>query len=194
MGAYEYQGGDDLASIKEETIGFAGMRIDRDFFRGFEDAVQDDPEIVAAVEAGQWDQVVDYVNRELLETEETPYSLERLSQAAEVDRRLTLREILEKIFGLIPRFKSKDELLEAEFAKFVEQYQPPANVVPFIKTFFKAYATSPGTRDIVDKRQFGALATNAAFSTDDFRAVPPDYRALVPQYIQDHLSLETFVS
>jgi len=194
VGAYEYQGEDILASLREETIGFAGMRIDRDFFRGFAEVVQDDPEIVAAVEAGQWDQVVDYVNRELLETEETPYSLERLSQAAEVDRRLTLREILEKIFGLIPRFKSKDELLEAEFAKFVEQYEPPANVVPFIKTFFKAYATSPDTRDIVDKRQFGALSTNAAFSTDDFRAVPPDYRALVPQYIQDHLSLEAFAS
>jgi len=31
-----------------------------------------------------------------------------LRKAASVDRRLELREILEKIFGLIPRFKSKD--------------------------------------------------------------------------------------
>jgi len=194
VGAYEYQGDDVLASLKEETIGFQGMRIDREFFRRFEAEVQGNGEIVAAVEAGQWDQVVDYVNRELLNREETPYSLERLSQAAEVDRRLTLREILEKIFGLIPGFKSKDELLEAEFSKFVEQYQPPANVVPFIKTFFKAYATDANTREIVDKRQFGTLATNAAFSTDDFRAVPLDYRALVPQYIHDHLALDDFVS
>ena len=41
----------------------------------------------------------------------------KLRKAAAADRRLTLREILEKVFGLIPRFKSKDELLEDEFAK-----------------------------------------------------------------------------
>ena len=52
------------------------------------------------------------------------YTLEKLRKAAAVDRRLTLREILEKIFGLIPRFKSKDELLEEEFAKFVADYKP----------------------------------------------------------------------
>ena len=34
------------------------------------------------------------------------YTLDKLRRAAGVDRRLTLREILEKIFGLIPGFKS----------------------------------------------------------------------------------------
>jgi type I restriction enzyme, R subunit len=47
-----------------------------------------------------------------------------------------LPEILEKIFGLIPRFRSKDELLEEEFAKFVGDYQPEeadALAIPTIK-------------------------------------------------------------
>ena len=76
-----------------------------------------------AVEAGQWDRVIDYVNREVFDKPEEYYTLDKLRKAAAVDRRLTLREILEKIFGLIPRFKSKDELLEEEFAKFVADYQ-----------------------------------------------------------------------
>ncbi len=64
-----------------------------------------------------------------------------------MDRRLTLREILEKIFGLIPRFKSKDELLEEEFAKFVADYKPEeAEAIPAIKTYFKAYVTSDQVR------------------------------------------------
>jgi len=54
-----------------------------------------------------------------------------------------LREILEKVFGLIPRFKSKDELLEEEFSKFVADRVPePPSAIPAIKTYFKAYVTS----------------------------------------------------
>jgi len=36
-----------------------------------------------------------------------------------VDRRLSVREILEKVFGRIPGFKSRDELLDDEFQKFL---------------------------------------------------------------------------
>ena len=37
-----------------------------------------------------------------------------------------MREILEKVFGSIPRFKNKDELLKEEFAKFVADHVPEA--------------------------------------------------------------------
>ena len=97
-------------SIKEEIIGFEGMKIDRMFFEKFEDTVRENEVIAKAVEAGQWDRVIDYVNREVFDKPEEFYNLDKLRKAAAVDRRLTLREILEKIFGLIPRFKSKDEL------------------------------------------------------------------------------------
>jgi hypothetical protein len=68
-----------------------------------------------------------------------------------VDRRLTLREILEKVFGLIPRFKSKDELLEEEFSKFVADYKPDgAAGHSRLKNYFKAYVTSDQIRHIID--------------------------------------------
>jgi len=95
------------------------MRIDREFYARFEKTVRENDFIAAAVEAGQWDRVIDYVNKEVFDKSSQYYSLDKLRRAAGVDRRLTLREILEKIFGLIPRFKSKDDLLEEEFAKFV---------------------------------------------------------------------------
>ncbi len=90
------------------------------------------------MEAGQWDRVIDYVNREVFDKPEEYYTLDKLRKAAAVDRRLTLREILEKVFGLIPRFKSKDELLEEEFAKFVADYKPDeATAIPAIKTLLQ---------------------------------------------------------
>ncbi|MGH8624861.1 MAG: DEAD/DEAH box helicase family protein [Gammaproteobacteria bacterium] len=194
-GTYEHLGADILSMIKEETIGYEGMKIDRMFFEKFVDAVRADETIAAAVEAGQWDRVIDYVNREVFDKPEEYYTLDKLRKAAAVDRRLTLREILEKVFGLIPRFKSKDELLEEEFAKFVADTKPEeATAIPAIKTYFKAYVTSGRVRDIIESLQFTDLATNPEFSTRDFRAVPEKYRTLIPEYVKDYVSLNQFAA
>ena len=192
---YEHLGADILASIAVETIGFEGMKIDRMFFERFEDTVRDNASIAAAVEAGEWNRVIDYVNREVFDKPEEYYTLDKLRKAAAIDRRLSLREILEKIFGLIPRFKSKDELLEEEFAKFVADYKPTeAKSVPAIKTYFKAYIISDRVRDSIERRQFTELATNPVFSTRDFRAVPEKYRTLIPEYVKDYVSLNQFMT
>lgn len=194
-GAYEHLGADIISSVKEEIIGVEGMKIDRMFFEEFEERVRENDFVAQAVEAGQWDRVIDYVNREVFDKPEEYYTLEKLRKAAAVDRRLTLREILEKIFGLIPRFKSKDELLEEEFAKFVADAKPEeATAIPAIKNYFKAYVTSGQIRDIIDHRHFTDLATNPVFSMRDFKAVPSKYRELVPEYVKDYVSLNQFVA
>lgn len=194
-GTYEHLGEDILATIKEEAIGYEGMRIDREFYAKFEDVVRENDFIAASVEAGQWDRVIDYVNKEVFDKPSEFYSLDKLRKAAGVDRRLTLREILEKIFGLIPRFKSKDELLEEEFSKFVSDCKPgEAEALPAIKTFFKAYATSDQIRHIIESGHLTDLATNPVFSTRDFKAVPARYRALIPEYIKDYVSLNQFAA
>ncbi len=194
-GIYEYRGNDLISLVKEAVVGSEGMKIDRMFFERFEDAIRTNSTVASAVEAGQWDRVIDYVNREVFDKPDEYYSLDKLRKAAAVDRRLTLREILEKIFGLIPRFKSKDELLEEEFAKFVADYKPEeAEAIPAIRTYFKAYLTSGRVRAIIESRQFTDLATNPEFSTRDYRAVPEKYRVLVPEYIKDYVSLNQFVA
>ena len=190
---YDHLGADLLASMQIEQITADGMKIDRMFFQRFEDKVRENETIATAVEAGQWDRVLDYVNREMFDKPEDYYTLEKLRKAAAVDRRLSLREILEKIFGLIPRFKSKDELLEEEFAKFVADLKPEeAEAIPAIKNFFKAYASSNQLRHIIDSKDFTVLATHPMFSTRDFKAVPVKYRALVPEYVKDYVSLNQF--
>ena len=194
-GTYEHLGEDILSTIKEETIGFEGMRIDREFYAKFEDVVRENDFIAASVEAGQWDRVIDYVNKEVFDKPSEFYSIDKLRKAAGVDRRLTLREILEKIFGLIPRFKSKDDLLEEEFAKFVADRKPEeAEAIPALKTYFKAYATSDAIRHIIESGHLTDLATNPVFSTKDFKAVPAKYRKLIPEYIKDYVSLNQFAA
>ena len=190
---HTYTGDDILSTIKEEPVGEQGMKIDRMFFQQFEEAVRENDFIAASVEAGEWDRVIDYVNKEFIQNPEQHYSLEKLRKAADVDRRITLREILEKIFGLIPRFKSKDELLEEEFAKFVADHKPEeSEAIPALKTYFKAYATSDHVRHIIDTGHLTDLATNPVFTTKDFRAVPEKYRTIIPDYIKDYVPLNQF--
>ena len=78
--------------------------------------------------------------------------------------------ILAKAFGEIDQFKTKDELLEEELAKFVSIHRPDAMHMPVIRQFFKAYVTDGGVRAIVDSREFGQLADNPKVSLADVRA------------------------
>jgi type I restriction enzyme R subunit len=192
---YSHLGDDLISTMRVEQITAEGMKIDRMFYEKFENTIRDNATIVDAVEAGQWDRVIDYINREVFDKPSEFYTLEKLRKAAAVDRQLGLREILEKIFGLIPRYKSKDELLEEEFSKFVADYKPTkAEVIPAIKNYFKAYATSQRIRDIIEREEYTDLASNARFNMHDLKAVPKEYRTLIPRYIKDYVSLSQFAA
>ena len=64
-GAFTHEGPDALASLETTVIGPGGMKIDRMYFRGFEDRVRLDPEARRRYEAGDWEGLVDYVTRNL---------------------------------------------------------------------------------------------------------------------------------
>ena len=194
-GAYTHLGGDALASVSEQQIGFEGMRIDRMYFDRFADTVRNDAFIAAGVDEGEWEKVIRYVSQEVFDKPEDFYTLSRLRRAVDIDRRVSIREILEHIFDLIPRLKSKDELLEEEFAKFIADHRPQsAEPIPALRAFFKAYAANEDVRRIIDSKSFGELSTNSFFSLSDFMMVPEEYRAAIPEYIKDYVSLNQFAA
>ncbi len=192
---YIHGGGDIIDTIVEQPIGDEGMKIDRMFYDTFADTIKRNKFIVECVEERKWDLVIDYLNKEFFPKEADKYSLEKLRRASGVDRRISLREILEQIFGLIPRFKSKDELLEEEFNKFVADYKPEEpEIIPALKMFFKAYVTSEQVRSIIESGELVALATNPSFSTTDYRKVPEKYRKIIPEYVKDYVPLNQFAA
>lgn len=198
LGQYEHKGDDALKLFAEQPVGPQGMKIDRMFFEGFENAVKADALLQQKVDNAQWDQAIEYVTTHLLDKPAEFYTLDKLRRAAGVDRRLTLREILEKIFGLIPGFKSKDELLEDEFRKFLLDQSPDAlnkhaDAIVALKYFFKAYATDGRLRDIIEKGRLTDLNVNPAFSMADFKAVPKEWRKRIPEYVKDYVSLNQFM-
>ena len=186
---------DPLLSVNEQIIGYSGMKIDRMLFNKFEDRIIMDDIIKKNVELGNWEHVVSHIQHEIFDKPEEYFNLEKLRKAARIDRKISIREVVEKIFGIIPKFKSKDELLEEEFDKFISIYPPEEDVnLRALKYFFKAYIVDQDIRKIISTKDFHALQTNPTLTILQFKAVAPKYREVIPNYIQDYVPLEKFAA
>ncbi|MBN1453659.1 MAG: DEAD/DEAH box helicase family protein [Anaerolineales bacterium] len=191
---YERFDPDKLKSLQEHQVGLEGMKIDRMFFEKFEERVKEDEFIKTNVQEGNWERIVEYVATHIMDKPEEFFTLDKLRKAAGVDRRLSLREIIEKAYGLIEHFKGKDDLLEEEFEKFVADTKPdkPESILA-LKYFFKAYITDNRVRDIIENKRLTELNTNPTFTMQDFKAVPAAWRARIPEYIKDYVPLNQFM-
>ncbi len=197
-GLYEHMGTDAIHQVAEQPIGYEGMKIDRMFFERFEDQVKADATLQQQVENEQWEQAIDYVVTYLFDKPNDYFNLDKLRRAADVDRRLSLKEILQKIFGLIPYFKSKDELLEDEFQEFLLANQSrlsedQGTAVLSMKYFFKVYASDAALRAIIDDKRYTELNVNPAFGIGDLKAVPLEWRDGIPEYVKDYVPLNQFM-
>lgn len=187
---------DDLIfQIKEEQIGMQGMRIDRELFKSFEARITIDDVIKKNVELGNWEHIASHIQQEIFDNPDNYFSLDNLRKAAGIDRKVSIREVVEKIFGIIPKFKSKDELLEEEFDKFISIYPPDEDVnIRALKYFFKAYIVDQDIRTIIEAKNFQALQTNPTLTIEQFKQVAPKYRKVIPMYIRDYIKPEQFAA
>ena len=182
---------DPLKTIAETVVGFEGMRVDRELFGNFAETVQKDEFVAEKIEEGDFDSAEEYIREHIFDKPEEFFNLVKLRKSANVDRRLTLREILEMIFGYIPKFKSKDELLDEEFEKFISINKPEPEHAISIKNFLKAYITDAEVRDIIETKQYARFATNPI--RYDFKALNPELREIIPEYVKDYVPLNTYV-
>jgi type I restriction enzyme R subunit len=193
-GIYEHFAPDNVVSQVETQIGGDGMRIDRELFGKFENAARADTKLAELVAQQHWEAATRHVIEEIFDKPSEFYSLEKLRRAAGVDRRISVRELIEKAFGFISGFKSKAELIEDEFQKFLADQQPKeADRIREMRYFFEAYIRDAHVRAKVDAGHFADLNVNPAFTTRDLREVPAPWRKRIPEYIKDYVSLNPFL-
>jgi len=167
-------------------------KIDRELFDRFEQEVKANKEIKEKFESGNVEEAENYIKKEIFDRPEDFFNLEKLRKALKLDRRVGLREILDKIFGRIKKFKNKDELLEEEIEKFISISKPEAKYVHAIRNFIKAYITDMEIREIMEKKEYSRLATNPRFSMSDLRELDGWLNPAI-EYIKDYVSLNAFV-
>lgn len=183
---------DPLKTFSEKAVGLAGMKVDWKFFDKFEHVVKNDPVVKQKYDQGDVKGAEEYVKTEIFEKPEDYFNLEKLRKSVKADRRITLKEFIEKIFGGINKFKSKDELLEDEFEKFISIYKPENDNILQIKNFLKCYVADQEFRTIVDNNQIQRLYTYPSFSAEELNELGK-YKKIVPEYVKDYVSLNTFM-
>lgn len=189
---YDSSRDDHITRLDHSAVGPDGMKIDRMYFEKFEKTIIEHPFLKVQAEAGKWDELLAYLEQNILDKPEEYFTLEKLRSAVQVDRRVSMREIIEKIFGMIPYFKSKNELLDEEFDKFDSRYLPKEEYFSYAKTVFKAYILDTEFRDIIDKGNFAYL--NVTPYGEAFKKLPPELRKAIPEYIKDFVPLNKFAA
>jgi type I restriction enzyme R subunit len=178
----------------ETPIGIEGMKVDWKFFEKFEQTVKNDTFIKAKFEDGDINAVEEYIKSNIFNKPIEHYDLQKLRKSVKADRRLSLREIIEKIFGRISNFKSKDELLEEEFEKFISIYKPKSEDIPLIKNYLKAYITDNDIRDIIETGDFTRLATNSKLNLVELKQLKQSgYITVIPEYVKDYVVINSFM-
>jgi len=194
LDAYNSKSEDRLSSLNQTEIGPNGMKIDRMYFDRFEQTILTNPridELKEQAQAGKWDELQDFIFHNIFDKPEDYFNMEKLRTALNAGRRISLKEMLEKILGLIPRFKTKEELLEEEFDKFDSRYMPGENHFSGAKAMFKAYIEDAEFRKIIDEKNYSLL--NVTPWIESYRQLSPELRALIPEYIKDYVPLNNYV-
>jgi len=183
---------DKIKQLTETPIGTEGMKVDRKLFEEARKKIQKDEEVKEAVNQEQWDRAVKILRDKYEDKPELYLNLEKIRKSENLDRRLSWREFLERVFGLIDAFKSKDEKLEEEVEKFISIYKPESKYVPYIRNYLKAYVADDRFREIINSKHFAELNVYPGFSMQEFKALN-GWRDTVPEYVKDYVPVNQYM-
>lgn len=181
---------DKLKELKVQHIDNQGMKIDRKLFEKAQQEIKNDTEIKSAVENEQWEKAVNIIRDKYEDKPELYLNLDKIRKSENLNRRITWREFLQRVFGFIDRFKDKDELLEDECEKFISIYKPESKYILYIKNFMKSYIADEYFRTEINNKRFPR--TYAGFTMTEYKALN-GYREIIPNYIKDYVSVNKFM-
>ena len=170
------------------------MRIDREgFIRAVEEDILGNETLKTMWVNGDTLEAVDFVKKYIIDKPKNFLNLDKVRRAFKVDRRISVIELLQVAFGEKDAFEMKDDLLESEWSKFQEVHDVDQEHFAPVKMFFKAYVTDKDVRDIMETRQTARFNTESSFHFDEYQQLN-GYKEIVPRYIKDYISLNTFMN
>ena len=188
---FKYAGKDKIVQFEREAVGAKGMKIDRMFFQDFETKISGDQNVKQLAKVDP-DAAASYITENILDKPKEFFTIDKLRKSLSVDRKISMREIVDKIFNG-EEIKMKDELLEEEFNKFLSIYKPSDDIVA-LKYFFRAYLTDQNLRDVIDSKDYGQLISFDNFDLEDFKKINANFRNIVPEYIRSYVPINKFAA
>ena len=191
----EIQDPDAIKSLSEKQVGAEGMRVDRELWGKARDEIAKDEELKIAVSKEMWDRAETLAIQKYEDKPKLYLSLEKIRKAEQLDRRITWKEVLQKVFGHIDKFPTREDLLVEECDKFIAIHKPDSKHVPYIINYIRAYITDEEFRNIIDTKDYVSLFNYAGFDMEDFKALNGNtkWQKKVPEYIKNYVNLNTFM-
>ena len=191
---FEYKENDKIVSVNEQHVGFEGMKVDRMFFQQFEEKIKQDAEIAGLIEAGNMETAMGLTMDKYIDKPDEYFTLEKLRKTLKIDRKISMRELMELIF-YGNQIKGKDDLLSDEFEKFISTVKmDEVKDIQALRYFFYAYITDSAVREIIDQQEFTELYHNPTFTVDDFNRVDDEMKNILPMYVKTYVPLNKFIS
>lgn len=152
---------DKMASFTEEKIGIAGMKIDKKFYKSFEDKVSEDPVIAKLKQNHDLNGIMEYLQEHIFNKPVEYFSVDKIERALGLQRHLTLKEIAEKILNELDKYKTKDEILDDEFENFLllnkNEINPEPDILNAVRDIFVAYLVDFSIRNAIKHKKYQIL-------------------------------------
>jgi type I restriction enzyme R subunit len=191
---FDNTGKDYITTFKESIVSESGMKVDRMFFNQFEETVKQDADILKQIQDGNIETAIGIAADRYLDAEKTDFSLEKLRRSLKIDRKISIRELLEMIF-FGNEIKGRQELISDEFDKFISTIDlSHIKDLDALRYFFYAYLTDPSVRKIIDNQEFTELYHHPTLSVEDYSRVEDAMKKTIPSYIKTYLPIEKFAT
>lgn len=190
---------DDIKTIKENQISKDGMRIDRELFQSFNKKIKEDNFIKDEYLKGNIQNIKDYLIKNVFDKPSEYYNLDKLQKSLNIDRRITIEELLDYIFKNI-EIKNKNEELEYEFNKFLSINNLQDKNYDFLQTLenlFKSYLEDDIIREKLNSSKFQELADNSKISYNDCKKLNTAEKGIIKKtidYIKSYININKFLN
>ena len=116
----------------------------------------------------------------------------KLQEVYKTDRLPSLREILARVFGLIPEIPTRSQLADEAFERFVATQ--PTNAVHSreLKVVFVAFLLDEGSRFLLQEGKFAELRARDASLYGSLSRLEPQEREALIGYLQSNVHLSEF--
>src|SRR5437773_3807815 len=188
---------DPIKTVADHDIGQWGMRIDREMYRDrfahqANEAVASDAILRDAFDSEDWPAVEERIRRLLYEKPEEFWDLPKLQQIYKTDRAPSLREILGKIFGVIPSIPTREQLANEAYQRFVATQNTNAVHSRELRTVFVAFLLDPTSRQLLELGRFPDLRARDPNLHAALSALPAEERETLVRYLKAEVSLKYF--
>ncbi|HOW51331.1 MAG TPA: DEAD/DEAH box helicase family protein [bacterium] len=186
-GLFENFNFDPLAQMVSTPIGEFGMKVDRMMFGRFEEQMKELIFGRKELPADNIEAIEEYLRVNFFDNPESKITLAGLRDSLGLDRTPTIREIVEKILGSLDRFKSRNELLDEEFFKYITVSKVGDTDLSALRNLFAAYITDAEIRRIIDEGDFTRLVNNPKLTMTELQKIEKDIRRSTIDYIKTYL-------